>query len=191
MIRKRKNNNVRIEPLELDKQVDRAELQFRPRKVDEMASNKKVSSKPRILRKSMSFQEGSIYRDELSPKSPTATAAYDCFTTSGDSKIGDQRHRSGDPSDIVSCKCGLNDIRNRKHSTSGKCRGKTNFRNGSALKKSASFSSGFNRNVMYECTNCEGNNVIEESTPRISKTAKSTPPNHKRNLGLELKVIKV
>ena len=189
MIRKRIGNNVRIEPLELDRQVDKADLMHKP---DEMPSNKKNSDKPGILRKSVSLQEEPNFRDELSPPSPISPGTFDYFITTGDASLKDTKNirKRNNSSNSAMCKCGLS-IGNKTHSIRMKFRGITNSRTGSRPKRSASFSNGYNHSVIFECAHCERNNLTEESTPGISMSSTSTPPIHKGNLRLELKVIMV
>ena len=189
MIRKRKVNNVRIEPLELDKQDNKGDLMHKP---DEMASNRKNSNKPGILRKSVSLQKEPIFRDELSPLSPISPGTFDYFITTGDASLKDTKNirKRNNSSNSTMCKCGLS-VGNKTHSIRMKSRGITNSRTGSRLKRSASFSNGYNPSVIYECAHCERNNLTEESTPGISTSSTSTPPIHKGNLRLELKVIMV
>ena len=181
MLRKRKVNGVG--PLDDFRQnLDRVDFPAQPN-----AFNGKISSKPRILRKSVSLQDEPLCR-QLSPKSPSAPHPYDHFITSASNLIteeneGDKSHhqnKSVAATNLHFCKCGRSS--NRTHLSYSFTK---NTKTWSHLKKSASFSYGYTRNITNECMQC-GRLHLGKDTSQVSSI--STPPIPRRNLKQDLKV---
>ena len=175
MLRKRKVNGVG--PLDDFRQnLDRMDFQAQPN-----TFNGKISSKPRILRKSVSLQDEPLCR-QLSPKSPSAPHPYDHFIASATNLIteeneGDKSHhqnKSVAATNLNWCKCGRSS--NRTHLSYSFTK---NTKTGSHLKKSASFSYGYTRNITNECMHC-GRLHLGKDTSQVSFI--STPPIPRRNL---------
>ena len=175
MLRKRKVNGVG--PLDFRENLNRVDFQAQSNSFDE-----KISSKPRILRKSISLQEEPLCR-QLSPKSPTTPLLYDHFITSAANFIteenqADKSHhenKSIGARNLNWCKCG----RSNKRANSSYSFTK-NTKTGSRLKKSASFSNCYTRNTTNECMH------LQKATPQVLSTP--TPAILGRNLKQVFKV---